>query len=126
MNSKQATYQKNTLLKMLLAIIVLFSISYGYTSENTIRQTFQSETFHSKSNNTERRTVSYKRAVQLSVLDFKEGNNFIDSLVFVDNHNAQAKVKFALKYKQYYSFKSNLQFFSIKTISNTTEEISLA
>ena len=125
MNREQLKYQKNKLLKIVLAILLLFTVSFSHTHTDTHRQTFQSETLHSKNNNSERRAISYKEAERLGILDAKSGTSSI-ILAFSAMHTTQAKIKKALKHKEYCAFKSNVQFFRTKTIPAFAEDIRIS
>ncbi|WP_447635961.1 hypothetical protein [Flavobacterium microcysteis] len=113
------------MLRTVLAILLLFTVSFSHTHTDTVRQTFQSETLHSKNNNSGRRAISYKKAVRLGVLDVKSETSGI-ILAFSAIHTAQAKVKKALKHKEYCSFKSNVQIFRTKTISAHADEMPIS
>lgn len=121
MNRKQLKYQKNRLLRTVLAILLLFTVSFSHTHTDTLRQTFQSETPYSKNNNSERKAISYKKAARLGVLNTKSETSGI-TIDFSVIHTAQAKLKTNQKHKEYCTFKSNIQFFRTKTISAHADE----
>lgn len=125
MNRKQLKYQKNRLLRTVLAIVLLFTVSFNHTYADTVRQTFQSEALYSKNNNSERKAISYKRAVRFGVLDIKSGASGV-SIDFSTLHTIQAKVKITQKHKEYCSFKSNIQFFRTKSIPAFAEDIPIS
>lgn len=122
MNREQLKYQKNRLLRAVLAILLLFTVSFSYTYADTVRQTVQSEAFYSKNNTSERKIISYKKAIRFSVLDVKSEKSSI-SIDFSAVHTLQAKVKATQKHKEYCSFKSNVQFFRAKTTPVHAEDI---
>lgn len=126
MNRKRLKYQKNRLLRTVLAILLLFTVSFSHSYADTVRQTVQSETLYSKNNNSGRKIISYKRALRFGVLDIKSGTSIVSSIDFSAAHTVQAKVKATQKHKEYCSFKSNVHFFRAKTTPAHAEDIPIS
>lgn len=127
MNKKQSLPSVHGLLRIvMLAIILLQGISYGYVSESPTRRSFHSEAFFVKSTNSKKSAISYKKAIELQAFD-SERKVSLYSIARIISQNTLAKIKFSQQNKNYCCFKPEAQFFTTITVSrNSGDEISIS
>ena len=122
----QFTYQKDKLKKWLLTVTLLFSIFTfsGYASNQQSREqhTTQTELVISSNHKTCKRTVSYKKAFDLTSSSDFLINPYKSWTNALFTHKIITKVKLDSLSRQFYSHKSAAQFLQVKTIPQSSDE----
>lgn len=126
MKNAQFTYHKDKLTKWLLTVTLLFSIftfsGYADNYHSRQSQTTQTELVISSNQQSCKRTISYKKAFELSIIN--------DFLIFsykswtnaLFTYNILTKVKFDSISKQYCSHRPADRFPQIKAIPKSSDE----
>ncbi len=126
MTNTQFTYHKDKLTKWLLTVTLFFSIltfsGYAGNSQSRQQQATQTELVISNNHKTCKRTISFKKAFELtSCNDFliNPYKNWTNTLF---TYNLLTKVKLDSISRQFCSYKSADHFLQVKTIPQNSDE----